>query len=345
MALFDLPLDELRTYRSAAPVPADFDDFWRQTLAETRTYDLAPAFTPYDTGLRVVETFDVRFSGWGGQPVRGWLHLPVAVDRPLPAVVQYIGYGGGRGLAHRTTMWAQAGYAHFVMDTRGQGSASTPGDTPDPEPPGGNPHHPGFMTRGVLDRATYYYRRVFADAVRAVEAVRAHSAVDASRVAVTGGSQGGAMTIAVAGLVGDLVAAMPDVPFLCDFRRAVDIVDTDPYGEIRRYLKVHRDQVDRVFTNLGYFDCVNHAARASAPALFSVALMDEICPPSTVYAAFNAYAGERRIREYPFNDHEGGEAFQEVEQLRYLRGLLDGEPVGHQASGGGEIGQRSVEPA
>lgn len=346
MALFDLPLDELRAYRSTAPVPADFDDFWRETLAETRAYDLAADFTPYETGLRVVETFDVRFSGWGGQPVRGWLHLPVGADRPLPAVVQYIGYGGGRGLAHRTTVWAQAGYAHLVMDTRGQGSSSTPGHTPDPEPAGGNPHHPGFMTRGVLDRDTYYYRRVFADAVRAVETVRAHPAVDAARVAVTGGSQGGAMTLAVAGLVGDLVAAMPDVPFLCDFRRAVELVDTDPYGEIRRYLKVHRDQVDRVFANLGYFDGVNHAARGSAPALFSVGLMDEICPPSTVYAAYNAYAGEREINEYPFNDHEGGEAFQEVEQLRYLDRLLgDAEAGSDQARRGGEIGQRSVEPA
>ena len=56
------------------------------------------------------------------------------------------------------------------MDTRGQGSAWSKGDTPDPESDGGNPQYPGFMTRGVLDPKTYYYRRVFTDAVRAVEA-------------------------------------------------------------------------------------------------------------------------------------------------------------------------------
>ena len=88
-----------------------------------------------------------------------------------------------------------AGYAHFVMDTRGQGSAWSKGDTPDPESDGGNPQYPGFMTRGVLDPKTYYYRRVFTDAVRAVEAAMGHEWVDEMRVAVTGGSQGGGIAL------------------------------------------------------------------------------------------------------------------------------------------------------
>ena len=57
------------------------------------------------------------------------------------------------------------------------------------------------MTQGILDPATYYYRRVFTDAVRAVEAARTLDAVDAARVGVAGGSQGGGISLAVAGLV------------------------------------------------------------------------------------------------------------------------------------------------
>jgi cephalosporin-C deacetylase len=75
---------------------------------------------------------------------------------------------------------------------------------------------------------------------------------------------------------------MPDVPFLCHFERAVDISDTDPYAEITRYLSVHRGAVRQTFATLSYFDGVNFARRAAAPALFSVALMDQTCPPSTV---------------------------------------------------------------
>ncbi len=47
--------------------------------------------------------------------------------------------------------------------------------------------------------------------------------------------------------------------------------------------------------------------------------MDETCPPSTVYAAFNRYGGPKEIQEYPFNDHEGGEGFHEVVKFRWLR--------------------------
>jgi cephalosporin-C deacetylase len=98
-------------------------------------------------------------------------------------------------------------------------------------------------------------------------------------------------------------------------------VDSNPYGEIVRYLKVHRHEVDTVFRTLSYFDGTAFARRATAPALFSVALMDETCPPSTVYAAYNHYAAEKEIRVYPYNDHEGGQAFHDVEKLAYLRSL------------------------
>jgi cephalosporin-C deacetylase len=321
VAQFDMPLAEMRSYAPALAAPKDIDDFWATTLAATHEHDLNATFTTVDSGLTLIETFDVRYAGFGGSQVRAWLHLPVGRSGPLPAVVEYLGYGGGRGLAHERILWPAAGYAHFVMDTRGQGSTWSVGDTPDPGSDG-TPAHPGFMTRGILDPATYYYRRVFSDAVRAVEAVRSHQAVDPTRVAVTGGSQGGGISIAVAGLVDDLAAVAPEVPFLSDFPRATTLVDTDPYGEIGRYLKVHRDHVERVFTTLSYFDVAILGRRATAPALFSVGLMDETCPPSTVYAAYNSYGGPKEIREYAFNDHEGGEGFHEVALMRWLASRL-----------------------
>jgi cephalosporin-C deacetylase len=137
----------------------------------------------------------------------------------LPCIVQYIGYGSGRGFPYDWLLWASAGYANFVMDTRGQGSSGLNGDTPDFPVDGANPFHPGFMTQGILDPKTYYYRRVYSDAVRAVEAARSHNAVDADRLAVTGRSQGGGITLAVSGLLPDVSLAMPGVPFLYHFRQ------------------------------------------------------------------------------------------------------------------------------
>ena len=123
------------------------------------------------TALTQIDVFDVTFPGYGGEPVKAWLSVPHGASGPLPAVVEYNGYGGGRGLPHERLTWAAAGYAHLFMDTRGQGSGwGSGGETPDPH--GSGPAAPGFMTRGIDSPSQYYYRRVFTDAVRAVDAVR-----------------------------------------------------------------------------------------------------------------------------------------------------------------------------
>ncbi len=175
MAFFDLPLDQLKTYLPARDEPADFNSFWKSTLDEARAFPLNATFEKVDYGLVAQETFDVTFNGFGGQPVKGWLILPTRRahrDAPLPCVVEFIGYGGGRQFGFDWLLWASAGYAHFVMDTRGQGSTWSAGDTPDLYAEGGNAHYPGSMTKGILDPKHYYYRRVFTDAVRAIEAAR-----------------------------------------------------------------------------------------------------------------------------------------------------------------------------
>jgi cephalosporin-C deacetylase len=319
----DMPAGELVTYKPELSSPPDLGTFWSTTLEESRAAARPPVFDKVDTGLSLVDTFDVTFSGFGGHPVRAWLHLPAKLQAPIPAVVRYQGYGGGRGLALDVTTWTLAGYATLLMDTRGQGSAWWPGDTPDPV--GSAPSLPGFMTRGILDPHDYYYRRVYTDAVLALELMREQPLVQADKVAVTGASQGGGIALAVASLVPDLWAVLPDVPFLCDFPRATQITGKDPYAEIAHYLHVHRDHNEIAFSTLAYFDVAGLVTRAKAPALFSVALMDEICPPSTVYAAFNNYGGkskvEKRIVQYPFNDHEGGESFQRAVQLEWLAAL------------------------
>jgi len=321
MAFFDLPLEQLQTYKPDRGEPVDFDAFWQATLAEARQYPLNARFVPVDHGLRTMEVYDVTYAGFGGQDIKGWLLLPRGQSGKLPCVVEYIGYGGGRASPYNWLAWPAAGFATLVMDTRGQGSSWSHGDTPAPEPEGSNPHHPGFMTRGVLNPKTYYYRRVFTDAVRAVETAQSHPAVDASRIAVTGGSQGGGLTLAAAGLCPDVKVAMPDVPFLCHFRRALTINDSYPYHEIVNYLKVHRDQVEPVFQTLAYFDGMNFCARAKAQSLFSVGLMDDICPPSTVYAAYNHYAGPKQIKVYEFNQHEGGGIFQSEAKVQFLQSI------------------------
>lgn len=319
--LTDLTLDELRAYRPEVAISPDFDDFWRTTLAESRAVAEDPRLVPAETPVTQLIVEDLTFSGFGGDPIRAWVTRPRS-DAALPAIVEYIGYGGGRGIPGEHLQWASAGYVHVLMDTRGQGSGwGTGGDTPDPH--GSDGATPGYMTRGIRDRDTYYYRRLFTDAVLAVDAVRTLPFVDASRVTVTGVSQGGGTTLAAAALHGDVFAALPDVPFLCHFRRSVELTPQNPFREIERYLAVHRDSVDRVFDTLSNFDGVNFAQRLTAPALFSVGLMDATVLPSSIFAAYNHVAStDAAIEVYQFNGHEGGQHAHWVRQAEWLAARL-----------------------
>src|SRR5512139_137875 len=181
--LTDLDEPALHAYRSTVNDPVDFDAFWSGTLAENRAHPLAATFEPVDSGLATVDIFDVTFAGFGGHPIRGWLYLPRHLSGPLPGLVRYQGYGGGRGHMYESLLWASAGYAHLMMDTRGQGSSYARGATGDPIGPSG-PAFAGLMTSGIENPADHYYRRLFTDAVRAVDVLREHPAVDPSRVAV-----------------------------------------------------------------------------------------------------------------------------------------------------------------
>jgi cephalosporin-C deacetylase len=280
-------------------------------------------FTEAGTALRHADVFDVTFGGYGGDPVKAWLLVP---HDPAPrgaVVVEFIGYGGGRGDPFDWLTWSCAGYAHLVMDTRGQGGGWLSADTPDPSDDGA-PASRGFLTRGIADPRTYYYTRLFTDAACAVAAAREHPATRDLPLVTTGKSQGGGLAIVAAHLTRDVRAAMPDVPFLAHVRRGAEITDSPPYAELAAYCRVHTDRVGAVFGTLSYVDVVNHAKRAHAPALFSVGLADTITPPSTVFAAYNHYAGPKDIAVYEFNGHEGGETRHLHAKLDFLAAVLAG---------------------
>lgn len=325
MALFDMPLYALREYLPELDEPADLDAFWAATLAEARRVPVLLSIEPVDNGLALVDSYDVTFAGHSGSPIRAWFDRPAGATGDLPVVVEYLGYGGGRGEPHERILWAAAGCAHLLMDSRGQGGAGVRGSTPDPV--GSGPAAPGMMTRGIASPHTSYPTRLLTDAARAVDAARELPGVD-GRVVLTGNSQGGGLALGAAGLVPDVQGLMTNVPFLAHMRRAVDLVDTEPYREIVRFLAVHRDREEEVWRTLSYVDVMHLGRRAQAPALFSVGLRDTTCPPSCVFAAHNHYgsaggtAPDREIAVYPYNGHEGGGAQHQRRMLDMLRTLL-----------------------
>lgn len=319
--IVDLDPDGLEAYRSDLQEPEDFDQFWAETLGETSRLPLEVAVRPREIGLRAVELQEVSFAGFGGDRIHGWLTTPrrqVAETGTLPGVVQFQGYTGGRGHPYENLAWAASGFAHLVIDTRGQGAGFQYGSSRDTGPSG--PATGGFLTRGIEDPHDYYYRRVFVDAVRSVQALR--EVADVARIGVVGGSQGGGIALAAAALSEDVSALAAFVPFLCDFRRALRVTDAPPYVELRKYLATHRRAAAAVFRTLGYFDGVAMARRISAPALISAALMDTTCPPSTVFGVYHELRGPKRIEVWEYNGHEGGGQEDVQNAVEHLRGSL-----------------------
>ena len=318
MPSVDMPLEKLVDYRPAQTIRPDFNAFWDRRLEESAGVPLNAEFTLVEDTLPLARVYDVAYDGVDGVRIKGWFLTPGDVAKPLPTVVQFIGYSGGRDYPHALAAHVLNGFCAFIMDTRGQGgntgqrlSTSHGGQR-------------GFITHGIMDKEEYYYRGLYMDTVRAVEAVRERDEVDGDRIAAIGGSQGGALTIACAALSSHVKVMAPDVPWLSHFRRAVDLA-VGPYEEITDFLRRFPDRIEQVFETLSYYDNMNLVSRIrTSHAYYSVGLWDDICPPSTVYASYNWIPEgiEKAIEVYPYNKHEGGGSLHQQRKLSWLRQVL-----------------------
>jgi cephalosporin-C deacetylase len=305
--LYDLPIAELEKHRSTVDEPTGLDAFWAEAIAAARAAASEPVLERFEADTYgSLEVFDVTFSGADGDPVKAWYLRPGGqADKPLPCRVAFVGYGGGRDRPARHALYPACGYATLVMDTRAQGGIWSAGATPDPGAGVSGPEHPGLLTRGISAPETYYYRRLYIDAVRAVETASVLPGVDAGRIAVAGASQGGALALAAAALSPELVwLCHADVPFLSDIERALDVAVDYPYLELVAYLALHPELEGAARHTLRHVDNALLATRIRAHTLVAVGLRDTVTPPSTVFASYNAIAGSKEIAVYPYSGHE-----------------------------------------
>lgn len=284
------------------PTPHDYQEYWASALDEAQRHPLALRREPVDTGLTAVDVFDVSFAGADGRRVTGWLRLPRHRPGRLPAVVHFNGYGAGRLDPIDDLTWPVAGFAQLVMNTHAQGGGST-----------------GHLLDGIEDPYLFYYRGVFADAARAVDALRSLDEVDGDRIAAIGNSQGGGIALGVGALQPGLAAVLAQAPFLTAAPLGLRLATNGPWLELRTYLEEHPERADAVARTLAYVDGVTSARHATAPGWISDGLVDDICPPETARAAADAYAAPVTLREWPGAGHEAGATADRRGALAVLR--------------------------
>ncbi|OQA46672.1 MAG: Cephalosporin-C deacetylase [Chloroflexi bacterium ADurb.Bin325] len=305
---FDFPLDKLQTYQGINPRPADFDAYWDAALAEMHALDPQVELTPAEFQAPGAECFHLYFTGVGGARVHAKLLRPKHSAGAQPAVVMFHGYSGHSGDWFDKLGYVGAGYTVAALDCRGQGGLSE-----DNSAVIGNTHR-GHIIRGLADALAgrpekLLFRQIFLDTAQLARIVMDMPGVDATRVGATGGSQGGALTVACMALEPHIKRAAPIFPFLSDYRRVWQMdLAKDAYEELRIFFRLfdpRHEQEAAVFEQLGYVDIQHLAPRTRAEVLWPIGLMDQICPPSSQFAAYNKITSPKRMAIYPDFGHEG----------------------------------------
>ena len=304
MPIVDMPIKELESYLGSSPKPADFDAYWEKALADLDAQDLNVEFVPAGFQTPNAECYDLFFTGVGGSRIHAKFVKPKAVAGKCPAILQFHGYTGSAGDWASKLNYVNEGFVVAALDCRGQGGISE-----DLASVRGTTYH-GMIIRGLddPDPEKLHYRNVYLDTVALARIVMGLDYVDETRVGAMGGSQGGGLTMACIGLEPRINRAAPVYPFLSDYKRvgAMDL-DQPAYEELRSFFRHHdprHEREDAIFEKLGYIDIANLAPRVKSIVKMATGLMDDICPPSTQYAAYNRLTCEKSHVLYPDFGHE-----------------------------------------
>ena len=307
MPQLDKPLPDLMNYQGRNPCPADIDAFWDASLAEMHKINPHVELQPSVFKAPHADCFDLFFTGMGGARIHAKYLRPKDAGNTtrLPAIVFFHGYSGNSGDWLDKLSWVGQGFCVASMDCRGQGGLS--------QDIGGvrGTTHKGHIIRGLDEDspAKLLFRNIFLDTAQLARIVMDFPEVDSNRIGATGGSQGGGLTLACASLEPRIKRAAPVYPFLCDYQRVWEMdLAKGAYEELKTYFRHfdprHQREMD-IFTRLGYIDCQHIAKRIRAEVLMGVGLMDDICPPSTQFAAYNKISSKKNLTIYPDFGHEG----------------------------------------
>lgn len=320
MPLVDMSLEKLREYQGVNPRPDNFDEFWDVGIKEMRELDPQVEIIPADFQVPFAKCSHLHFTGIGGARIYAKLVQPIEPKGKHPAVVQFHGYSGDSGDWSGKLGLVAMGFTVAALDCRGQGGLS--------EDVGGvtGTTLRGHIIRGIDDvPERLLFRQIFLDTAQLANIIMNMDDVDETRVAATGGSQGGGLTLACAALEPRIAMVAPNFPFLSDYKRVWDMDLADgAYAELKDYFRrhdpLHKREIE-IFTKLGYIDVQHLASRIKGKVVMAVGLMDTICPPSTQFAAYNKIISEKSLRIYPDFGHEGLPGNEDA-NVQFLKELL-----------------------
>lgn len=281
-----------------SPIDAkvDFKEFWDNNLKELAKVapnyklTLKPEYSQHGYDMYLVEMYS-----FGNELIRGYYAKPQKEGKH-PVIVEYMGYGSS---PYPANQWWD-GFAYFVLSVRGQ-ALNQPTN-----------RFGKWITYGLDNKDDYYYRGAFMDVVRALDFVSSRPEIDSDKIAVRGGSQGGALSFVAASLDKRVKVAAPNIPFLSDYPDYFKIAPW-PKSDFDEYMKDHPEaKWEDVYNLLSYFDIKNLAQWIECPLIMGIGVQDNVCPPHINFAAYNQVKSKKRWMAFPHHAHSVGKEYNDA---------------------------------
>ncbi len=300
--------------------PADFDKFWAEQKAALAKIPLEPELTPApEFSNDRVEVFYLSLQNVGNWSGHSRIHGVLAVPRgpgPFPAVLSVPGagvrpYKGQIGYAEKGLISLQIGIhglpvnlTQSVYDQLGRGALAD------------------YNRFNLDDRTRYYYRRVYLGCVRANDYLASHPKWDGKNLIVTGGSQGGQLSLVTAGLDPRVTGLAAHYPAYSDVTGYL----SGRAGGWPGFFKPGRDGVplklapnDPQLTTTRYYDALNFARRLKVPGHYAWGYNDETCPPTSMFAAYNIITAPKELVIAPQQGHSASAKQSQLTQEWVVR--------------------------
>jgi cephalosporin-C deacetylase-like acetyl esterase len=273
--------------------PGDFDTFWTNAIAEARKINLDPRITLMpERCTSEANVYNISFQNEVvGSRIYGILSMPKKPGK-YPAILRVPGagirpYSGDPRTAALGLITLEIGIHGIPVTLDPQLYENLM-----------NGALSGYWNIRIMNRDAFYYKRVYLGCVRAVDFIFSLPEFNGSDIAVTGGSQGGALTIVTAGLDKRIRMMAALYPALCDCTGYLN----KRAGGWPHYFKEYEPKTGEVET-LGYYDVVNFARRISIPGFYTWGYNDITCPPTSMYSAYNVINAPKELQLYQETGH------------------------------------------